>query len=168
MPPNGVFDHFRIAAVRDWPDFIGLNTAGRYVQLGHGNKWIEGWEHFDLPEYNAEFDVIPMPEASVDGVVTYNMLDHVSDPRRVLLAAGRVLKDNGTFTCIVPHYLGELAHSCFDHKSQFAVDSWRNALDNKHDPSQGPLPFELGFNMILGLNEANLFLVTQMIRKPRE
>ena len=165
--PVTVGDHFRIATVRDWPSFVNTSTEGRYIQLGHGMKWIEGWEHFDLPEYNAECDTIPLPEESVVGIATYNMLDHVSDPRKVLIEAGRVLKDGGTFTCIVPHYLGELAHSCFDHKSQFAVDSWRNALDNAHDPSQGAIPFELGFNMIMGLSENNLFLVTQMIRKPR-
>jgi hypothetical protein len=161
-------DHLRIATVRDWPRFIGGDPYGRYAQLGHGLKHIEGWDHFDLPSYNAEEDAIPAAEASLDGIATYNMLDHISDPRWPLIEAGRVLVDEGWFVSIVPHYLGELSHSCFDHKSQFAVDSWRNALDNKHDPSQEPIPFDLGFNMIMGLSENNLFLVTQMIRKPRD
>jgi SAM-dependent methyltransferase len=171
--PISLWDHLRIAMVREFPEWIdtGRSTGKRFMQLGPGRKFIDDpqtdWFNIDYPDWDAEIDPLPAHEATIDGIITYHMLDHISDPRAVLAEAGRVLVDGGWWVSIVPHYLGELAHSCFDHKSQFAVDSWRNALDNKHDPTQGPLPFRLGANFIYGLNEANLVLVTQMWRNHR-
>lgn len=166
--PSDVWDYFRIAMARDFslfrPTFDHPN-----VQLGHGRKYIKGWTHIDLPEWNAETDPIPFPDNSVSNIATFHMLDHVSDPRKVLREAQRVLVDDGSFISIVPHYLSSTAYNCFDHKSRFSVDVWKNALGNKYDPSQdnNGLEFELGFNMIMGLAESELVLFTQLIRKPR-
>jgi Methyltransferase domain len=172
--PATIFDHLRIAMVREFPRFRGdflYDHKDRYIQLGGGRKFIRGWDGWDYPEWNAETDAIPEKDNSITGIVTYHMLDHISPDgvRHVLLECARVLKDGGTLVAIVPHYMGELAHSCIDHKTQFAVDSWRNILDNKHDPTQDDNGIELtlGFNMIMGLSEANLVLVTQLTRDLR-
>lgn len=172
--PSDILDHLRIAMVREFPrprDVFLYNGDDKFIQLGNGRKFIRGWDNWDFPVWDAEKDSIPEKDNSITGIVTYHMLDHISPNavRRVLLECARVLKDDGTLTVIVPHYLGELAHSCIDHKTQFAVDSWRNILDNKHDPTQDDngIDLRLGFNMIMGLSEANLVLVTQLTRKPR-
>jgi SAM-dependent methyltransferase len=169
--PSNVFDHFRIAMTRDFPEFEDEHDAfGMFIQLGHGHKYIDGWSHFDLPEWDAEKgDPLPYSDASIDGIATYHMLDHISDPRKVLREAQRVLVDGGWFVSIVPHYLGSTAHNCFDHKTEFSIDSWKNAMGNRYDPSQdnNGLEFDIGFNMIMGLSESDLVLVTQLIRKDR-
>lgn len=169
--PLGVWDHFRIAMARDFPQFelTWGTTTGTCLQLGQGHKYIDGWDHLDLPGWNAETDPIPYPDNSVTGIATYHMLDHVSDPRKVLREAQRVLVDGGWFVSIVPHYLGSTAYNCFDHKSRFSIDVFKNAMGNKYDPSQDDngLEFELGFNLIMGLSESELVLFTQLIRKPR-
>lgn len=168
--PITVLGHFRIAMARNFPDVKPAWPGGNYVQLGHGRKFIKEWQHIDYPEWDAEKDLIPLPDNSVDGIATYHMLDHISDPREVLREAQRVLKDRGWFISVVPHYLSSTAHNCFDHKSEFSIDSWKNALGNKYDPSQdnNGLEFDLGFNMIMGLHESELALFTQLIRKPRK
>jgi SAM-dependent methyltransferase len=169
--PWDLFDHFAIAMARNFPGFKPEVPEFQkiYVQLGHGHKFIYGWEHLDLPEWNAEIDAMPFPEASINGIATYHMLDHIRDPRVVLREAQRVLKDGGWFVSIVPHYLGSTAHNCFDHKTEFSIDSWKNAMGNRYDPSQDDngLEFDIGFNMIMGLSESDLVLVTQLIRKQR-
>jgi Methyltransferase domain len=172
--PATIFDHLRIAMVREFPrptQMFLYNHGDRFIQLGGGRKFIRGWDGWDYPEWDAEKDAIPEKDDSIAGIVSYHMFDHISPNavRHVLLECARVLRDEGTLTVIVPHYMGELAHSCIDHKTQFGIDSWRNVLDNKHDPTQDDngIELKLGFNMILGLSEANLVLVTQFVRTPR-
>jgi SAM-dependent methyltransferase len=169
--PWDIYEYFTIAMARNFPRFQSTppdNTAV-FVQLGHGRKYIEGWTHIDYPEWNAETDPIPLADESVNVIATFHMLDHISDPRKVLRDAQRVLVDGGLFISIVPHYLGSTAYNCFDHKSRFSVDVWKNAMGNKYDPSQdnNGLEFNIGFNMIMGLSESDLVLVTQLIRKDR-
>lgn len=169
--PFSALDYFRIAMARNFPDFDRTfpRTGGQYVQLGHGRKFIKGWQHIDFPEWDAETEPIPLDTNSIDGIATFHMLDHISDPRKVLREAQRVLKDKGWFISIVPHYLGSTAYNCFDHKSRFSVDVWKNAMGNKYDPSQdnNGLEFDIGLNLIMGLSESDLVLFTQLIRKPR-
>lgn len=171
--PVSVWDHLLMAMVRDFPPFVPtIPKYGNhvYVQLGHGHKYIPGWEHIDYPDWDAEEDPLPFDDNSVDGISTYHMLDHISDPRKVLREAQRVLIDGGWFVSIVPHYLGSTAHNCFDHKTEFSIDSWKNAMGNKYDPSQDDngLEFDIGLNVIIGLSESDLVLFTQLIRKPRQ
>lgn len=180
--PEGLLEHIRIATVREAPKFSPTfeRSGGTYLQLGPGRKIIDDsnssykcpvtWINLDYPEWdgNEEDSLQHIEEESISGIVTYNTLDHLTDPRRILRSAARVLEDDAWFVCIVPHYLGELANACFDHKVRFAIDSWRNALSSEHDTSTEGIPeFRLGFNMIMGYSEANLFLVTQMFRNPR-
>lgn len=173
--PEELAAHLEIALIRDTVDF-GLTPCipgGTYVQLGHGRKFIENWIHIDYPYWNAEKDpYIPMPDNSVDGIATYNMLDHISNPREVIADCQRIMKDGAWLVAIVPHYLGALAHSCLDHKSQFAIDTWPDIVNGyaRYDPIQdgnGLDELEIDFNAIFGLKEANIFLVTKFTRKPR-
>jgi SAM-dependent methyltransferase len=166
-PPDDIWDHLRIAMVREWPDFIPTGRpvpGGIYLHLGHGRKWVAGYTHLEWPEWDGERDPLPYPDNSVSGIITYHTLDHIANPLNVLAEAARVLKPGGTFTNIVPHYLSELANSCLAHKSRYAIDTWRNAFSERQYSHNAPDEFQIGFNMIMGLTERNLVLVTQLIR----
>jgi ubiquinone/menaquinone biosynthesis C-methylase UbiE len=48
---------------------------------------------------------LPFPAAAFDVVVSYQVLEHVKDPERVMSEVSRILKPNGTFHFSTPNYL---------------------------------------------------------------
>lgn len=167
--PVSLWDHFDIAMVRPRADWVPTLDAfdGMFVQLGPGKKNIDSWDNLDYPDWDADKDKLPYQDDSVDGVATYHSMDHFSRPTFVLAEVQRVLKVGGWFVNIVPHYSSELANSCIEHKSRFAVDTWRNIFsERQYDHGPGGWQFRIGFNMLMGLTERNLVLVTQLIKDP--
>ncbi len=50
-------------------------------------------------------EAIPLPDASVDAIVSWRVLEHVRDPYRVLAEAWRVLRPGGRFLLTCENYL---------------------------------------------------------------
>jgi SAM-dependent methyltransferase len=180
--PVSLWDHFNIGMIRDFPRFIDTYpvTGGLYLHLGSGRKTIDGspmatydWRNLDYPEWDANKDQLPYDDESVDGIFTSHAMDHFARPVFVLAEAQRVLKVGGWFVNIAGHYTSELAHNCFEHRTRFATDVWKNAFsDHYYDTGDGAVDgddgrgwkLRIGFNMIMGLTERNTVLVTQLIR----
>jgi SAM-dependent methyltransferase len=173
--PVTLWDHFKIAMVRDFPPFFNthIHPGQTFVQLGPGEKIIEpgyhNWVNLDWPEWDAD-DPLPFQDETVAGICTYHSMDHFPNPTFVLAEVQRVLKPRGWFVNVVPHYSSQLANECIDHKTRWGTDTWRNIL-TEHQYKHGMIAGEperwklkIGFNMIMGLTERNVVLVTQLIK----
>lgn len=174
--PVSLFDHFEIAMSRGRQDFPQTlrRTGGQYLQLGSGYKIIKssGWHNWDYEDWDADSgDSMPMPDEYLDGIVVYHSMDHFAKPIWVLAECQRVLKVGGWFVCVVPHYSSELWNSDITHKSRFSIETWRNIFSERQYRHTGPVDgnvdwqFRIAYNMIMGLTERNIVLVTQLIKE---
>lgn len=141
---------------------------GKVINVGAGNKHITGVESIGLPEWDADEDVLPFGYESIAGIHAYHFLEHVRYPLEVLQDFQRVLLPGGVINILVPYYTSQLQAQDLDHKSQFSENTWRVAFANKYytrlDDRAG-WKFEVGANMIMGLIEKDLCLVTQLIKR---
>jgi SAM-dependent methyltransferase len=171
--PRSLEEHFVIAMDRNM-DFLPTpsDDGGRYIQFGSGRKLIIGWENWDHPEWDAESGKsIPIPDGSVDGIACYHTLDHLSEPIRVLAEFQRIMRPGAWLVIVVPHYSSELWHTDLTHKSQFGIDTWRNVFSERHYTHNGVVVghvdwrLKIQFNMLMGVTERNLVLVTQFLKE---
>lgn len=115
-------------AGRDVLDF-GSGYGGRTVDYARlsGARTVIGVEPFEAPvrlagEYAASLGVhnvdfrlcthttIPLPDASVDVVVSYDVLEHVASPPDSVREIHRVLRPGGTAYVAFPVYFGAASH----------------------------------------------------------
>jgi len=112
---------------RDVLDF-GSGYGGRTVEYARsGARFVWGIEPFDsmvsrsiayarhAGVANVDFklcgqDTIPLPDAAVDVVVSYDVLEHVDDPRISMREIHRVLKPGGRALLVFPVYFGAFSH----------------------------------------------------------
>lgn len=75
-------------------------ARGYYVALdaGCGNP---AWDYSRL-DVRGELQAVPLRSSSVDCILCMVVLEHVSNPREVLLELARVLKCGGTLSMVVP------------------------------------------------------------------
>lgn len=180
--PRFLADVLDVAQIRESEDWVLLErpnyTPYNCVSIGPGAKHMKNWIELDYPAWDAETMPMPYPDDSIAAIFTAHTLDHLSPGAvvRLLAEAQRVLRDGGTFTCVVPHFLGQLAWECIEHKSRFGLKTWRNILENPmYVPTlnqrslEPPKAWELeiGFNMLMAYEEANIVMVTQLIRRER-
>jgi len=95
--------------------FLASHVAGRagtFLHLGAGNTDL-GPEvvNVDLAPYDAvdlvcDIGRLPFPDASVDGVLTISVLEHVPEPERVLDEVHRILRPGGFVYTDVPFVVG--------------------------------------------------------------
>lgn len=181
--PYNLSEVFDVAMIRERLGFIVMGSPedGEVcIDIGGGNKILEGYERLDYPDWVAGREPIPHEDGSVSSIFSAHALDHMAGEAVValLVEVDRVLVPGGTFTVVVPHYSSQLAAECIEHKSQFGIKTWRNILANPaYDPhfnfqrGDGYIEAEphawrlsVGFNMIMGVEERNLVLVTQLIK----
>jgi 2-polyprenyl-3-methyl-5-hydroxy-6-metoxy-1,4-benzoquinol methylase len=124
FPNHDVKERIRDAVVLDF----GSGFGGRTIAYARdGAAMVYGVEPFQEPinaskalakEWNVEnvkFDLcgefdIPHEDNKFDVVVTFDVLEHVADPRRSLAELHRVLKPTGTLFAVFPLYRGMLSH----------------------------------------------------------
>ena len=141
------------------------------LNLGAGKTNIDGAINLDFPEWDATYMPLPFEDESVHTIHAYHFLEHLHGERviQMLREFQRVLVNGGVANIVVPHRLGQMAIEDLDHKTQFCEETWRNLFRNKYYDKHRELPWQLdvGLNVIMGLNERNLALVTQLVRKWR-
>lgn len=164
--PYELTDLFEQGSDRDLPVFNQIEPTNMPVlNLGAGNKRVGNSVPLDWPNWNAETDSIPYYDESVGGILAYHFLEHLKDPRPVLREASRVLAPGCPMNIVVPHYMGTIAFHDLDHKSFYTSDTWKNLLDQPYyDKDRIGFSFRIGTNLIMGLSERNLMLVTQLIK----
>lgn len=159
-------DTFTLGMNRVIPEFKEIKPEHVQLNVGCGNKVIDGAHNIDYPEWDADKDPLPFKDKSIDVIHAYHFLEHVQCPIKMLLEFQRVLKPGGFVNVVVPYYTSQMAAHDLDHKSQFCEETWRvlfgNPYYNKH---RIEWKFEIGANVIMGVVERNLALVTQLIKK---
>ena len=143
-----------------------ITPTGLVANLGAGNSHIPGTISLDYPSWNAETDPLPFADGTLDGVYAFHFLEHLSGVHVIKLLADiqRALKVGGVATFGVPHRLGAMAYQDLDHKSFWTEETWKTLFRNSYYDKnrEHPWNFDVTFNMIMGLNERNLILLTQM------
>jgi ubiquinone/menaquinone biosynthesis C-methylase UbiE len=62
-----------------------------------------------------------LPDGSVTSIYSEHFLEHVPDPRLVLVEAARVLEPGGAFRAVVPHFSNPAFYSDPTHRSFFGL-----------------------------------------------
>ena len=82
-------------------------VEGCLVNIGSGNRSLGesaiDVDMFDYPNVSVVADIqeLPFKEATVDGIISITVLEHVREPRRVIEECYRVLKDGGVIFTVV-------------------------------------------------------------------
>jgi SAM-dependent methyltransferase len=160
---------FSAGADRHIPEFVRSGEFVRSLNLGAGRKLIGGSEPLDLPEWDGETQDIPASDSSVGTIYAFHFLEHLPAESviRVLRECQRVLVSGGQLNVVVPHRLSQGAYHDLDHKTFWTEETWRNLFHNSYSNKNGMRSgweFHVGLNLMIGLNERNLMLVTQLIR----
>lgn len=142
----------------------------KIINLGAGNQKLLGAINFDLPEWDAESGVIPLPDESVGIIHSHHFFEHINNLKQILFECQRVLVKGGSLYITVPHWKGSMAYQDINHVNFFTLDTWKILFANPfYDTRQGDKQeykwkLKVLFNMVLGVKEENLALCTQMIK----
>ncbi len=85
-----------LAAAAEFGEVVGVEASGDFLEVARqrGFTVLSG----ALP------DQLPLDSSSCDGVLLFDVLEHIEDDRAALRAVGRVLKPGGLLICTVPAY----------------------------------------------------------------
>lgn len=158
---------FRQAMDRELPE-IRVNAwhSDKTLNLGAGSKQIHNTISLDYPEWNADIHAIPYRDNSIGMILAYHFLEHCQHPVRVLQECQRVLAPGGHMNICVPYYTSQMQAHDLDHKHSFCEETWSNLFSTEYyDKNRIEWKFEIGFNLICGIVERNLCLLTQLIKK---
>lgn len=162
--PKTMIDFFNLGMNRDFKD-IEIPEGKCFLNLGAGNKKIQGVVPLDLSEWNANEDIIPALNGDIDGIFMIHFLEHVNDPIHVLSECHRVLRKGGLVYIVVPYGISILATQDLNHKHFFNENTWKILFNNKYYDQPLKDKFEIKFNFIIGENQKNLCLFTQLSKK---
>lgn len=143
--------------------------SGPFLNLGSGRKRLPfSAVDLDLPRWDARKDDIPFGTGQVAAIYAFHFFEHLDGDTavRVIRECDRVLKTGGTLNVVVPYYSSQLQAQNLDHRSVWCEETWHNLLDDDTYQREYPqrLSLRVGFNVICGIVERNICLMTQLIR----
>jgi SAM-dependent methyltransferase len=139
---------------------------GKVLNLGAGSKIIPGAIPIDYPQWDADYEPIPYDTESCVLIHAYHFLEHIKDPIKVLRECQRVLVPGGVMNIVVPYYNASIAAMDLDHKHQFNEDTWKTLFSNQYySKNHEGWSFRVHFNLICGIVERNLCLMTQLVKE---
>lgn len=158
---------FKYAMDRKVPELIENAWHGEIVlNLGAGNKIIPGVISHDFPIWDADKEYLPYENEEVSQIHAYHFFEHCQNPVKVLQECQRVLVPGGHMNICVPYYSAAIASQDLDHKHFFTEETWKTLFKNQYyDKNKIEWKFRIGFNMICGIVERNLCLLTQLIKE---
>lgn len=170
-PPVSIREMLQLTADRPCPEWMeptsGLRVLAPVIlNLGPGSKHINGAAEFEYPSWDADQDQIPFHDGTVDAIYMIHFLEHVREPVKMLRECQRVLRPGGLLNVGLPFYSAQIAAQDLDHKSQWCETTWKTLFENDYyKKNHEGWEFEIGTNVIIGLQERNLLLITQLIRR---
>lgn len=154
-------DLFNFGMFRNYPDILE-SKKGIVLNLGPGNKHIDGAIPLEYPDWDAECDCIPLPDNSIDMIHCYHFLEHIKNVPFVISEIRRVLKPGGHVNIVVPYYSSSMQAQDLDHKSCFTENTFKVLFNNDYYQKGKVEPMEIATNFIMGDCEKNLCLVIQL------
>jgi len=141
-------------------------TLGK-LNLGGGNKQIQGAVNLDLPDWDAETMPIPFSDGSIGEIFAFHFLEHIQNTVGVLRECQRVLAVGGLLNVVVPYYKSQMAYHDLSHKRFFTECTFKNLFDQQFYSSSDKQGWSLEaeFCLIVGIVERNLCLMVQLRRK---
>lgn len=162
---------FNLGMKREIPELLDPKMGLLRINCGAGAQVIPGVIALDVNPVSPDAIVwdasarIPLENGSVEVIHAYHFLEHVANPLFVLREFARVLAVGGVANIVVPYYRSAMQAQDLTHRSAFTEDTWRVAFANPFYNAPGNrTPFVVGTNVIMGVVERNLALVTQLIR----
>ena len=123
-------------------------------------------QHYDLNTCN-----LPFQNGDISSILAFHVFEHLTPEGlfHCLRECERVLQPGGTLTVCVPHYLGRMAYNDATHRILFSSDIWKHMFDTRYYDNgkhggkdiQG---LQLHLNVIMGVDENNLVMLTQFVR----
>lgn len=166
---------FAVGMSRTIPDLVMPPQDLLSINLGAGKKKVVPGEPIplDYPVWDAEDPSmwIPFHDASIGTIHAYHFLEHLSGGAvvRVLAECQRVLAPGGVMNIVVPYYNSQLMSLSVDHKTAFCEDTLKNLFTDDYwdypGAPTGGWRLRIGLNVIIGIVERNLCLMTQLIRE---
>lgn len=156
---------------RTIPKWVPADSSLPILDLGPGEKWIRGksvqrldWPYWDGDKENALADE---EDDSIGGIFAINILEHLHDPRPLIREFGRVLAPGCPATIWVPHARSGMYLQDLDHKTPFILDTWKNLLGDHpyYAKDHGGYQLRIGVNVLFGLKEENVGILTQLIKE---
>jgi len=156
---------FKLGMKRDVESILEPGP-GEVLNLGAGNTEYDWATPLDLPTWDAETMQIPRADESVSAIYAFHFLEHFHGKRtiEILRECERVLVPGGLLTVVVPHRLGAMAFQDLDHKCFWTEETWKTLLGNSYYDKHGEWKLSLRFNMIAGIAERNLCLMSQLVK----
>lgn len=140
-----------------------------WINMGCGNHLLPDFDNLDLPTWDAEIQWLrKYDDNSVGQIVAFHFFEHLTDPEFMLWECQRVLRPECPLTIVVPHYLGSMAVQDLDHKHLFSLETWKTTLSNPYygkGMKGARWRFHIHINVIMGVVERNLALVTQLVKE---
>lgn len=146
-----------------------IEPQGTILEFGPGASPVPGAMGLEYPKWNGEMDAIPWPDESVDGIYAFHFFEHLPGTSviRLLREVERVLRPGGILTAVVPYYRSQFAFQDFDHKSIWTEENWKILFGTPYYSKNRETPWRLRvhFNLIIGIVERNLALMSQLIKE---
>lgn len=157
---------------RTMPEWVPMLWDLPVLDLGPGTKFIPGTERLEWPEWDADRDLLSNYEpGELGGIFAINILEHLADPRPLILEFGRVLAPGCAATIFVPHARSNMYLQDLDHKTPFVLDTWKNFLEPHPFYEKGhaetPHGLRVGVNFVFGIKDENVGIITQLIKEER-
>lgn len=154
---------------RSLPDWVTPPNGETLLDLGPGTKYIEGTMRLEWPDWDADRDLLQrFDDGSIGHIYAINILEHLADPRPLILEFGRVLAPGCAATIFVPHARSNMYLQDLDHKTPFVLDTWKNFLEPHPFYEKGhaerPHGLRVGANFVFGVKDENVGIVTQLIK----
>lgn len=162
---NSIQEFFRIGMKRNLPQLLPSYSNNKELELGAGD-YPNGTILLNYPEWDGNMEKILFDDETFDVIHAYHFFEHLDNPQHCLYECQRILKVGGHMNIVVPYYKSQLAYECLEHKSFFTEETW-NTLFNKACNKYGyEWKFEVHLNLIIGIAERNLCLMTQLQKMP--
>ena len=159
---------FETGMDRPGPKFVQPRSQSVWLNLGAGYKFIAGTIPLGAEQGWWAGTPLPYRDKEVGAIWTFHLFEHLDKDTFIatLRECERVLQSGAPLTVVVPHYISEGAYHDLDHKIFFTESTWKNLMCNTYydGTMERNWKFEIGINLIMGLNVRNLALVSQLIK----
>jgi len=139
------------------------------INVGAGHQQIApNVQNLDYPAWDARSGVLPYGSGTVTSIYAFHFLEHLTGAEAIAMLREfqRVLVVGGTVQIVVPHYKSAMAFHDLDHKAFFTEDTWRTLFSTPYYDKNRELPwkFDVHVNLLIGVVERNLALMTQLVK----